>query len=254
MNQCFYATTRVRPRTFRIFNRRYTTATRITTTVQDDLRQLMVHCAQPVAIITTQLPENRIQDSTSTTAVDYSRFHGATISSFSSIGMHPYPMISFSLQLPSRLAAALRPLPSSSPPTQPIRFVVNILSATQISLAKRFAQRDPFQDEDIQLGRGLALTKDGQPMLLGCLGNITCTVVRSIPLDLEKVGMPETADGVSTRPGQTSELFIGKVVRVEQRHYGPIGEQFEDIHTRHEEPVERRPMVYYQKEFLTVGS
>jgi len=234
MTQCFWAATRAR--TFRVFinhRRRYTT-----TTTQDDLRQLMVHCAQPVAIITTRLHNS-------------SHFHGATISSFSSIAMHPYPLISFSLQLPSRLASALRP--SSTQPTA-MKFVVNILSATQANLAKRFAQRDPFQtDVDKELGRTMILTNEGLPLLLGSLGNITCSVVRSIPLDLRDVTDPGHSLGCDEDSnGQPSELFIGRVLRVEQRHYGPVGEQFEEVHTRHEEPVERRPMVYYQKEFLTV--
>jgi flavin reductase (DIM6/NTAB) family NADH-FMN oxidoreductase RutF len=134
-----------------------------------------------------------------------------------------------------------------------MKFVVNILSATQANLAKRFAQRDPFRtDVDKELDRAMILTKEGLPMLVGCLGNITCTVVRSIPLNLRDVTEPDNSLGHEDSNGQPSELFIGRVMRVEQRHYGPVGEQIEEVHTRHEEPVERRPMVYYQKEFLTV--
>ena len=132
-------------------------------TLQDKLRHLMIHCAQPVAVVTTRLPQHhqgraqRYEEAGAGTNRQGERdslheFHGATISSFSSIAMHPHPLVAFSLQLPSRLASALhahapfridthldthirdnlvspvRPHPHPHP--QP-HFVINLLSAGQ---------------------------------------------------------------------------------------------------------------------------
>lgn len=43
-----------------------------------------------------------------------SRFHGTTLSSFTSLTLHPHPLVAFSVRLPSRMADYLRPLPKSS--------------------------------------------------------------------------------------------------------------------------------------------
>lgn len=223
-------------------------STRPLLSIQDSLRQLMVHCAQPVAIITTRLSRPSLSQEA------HKSFHGATISSFSSVAMHPYPMISFALQLPSRLASALRPSSMQNP-----LFVVNVLSASQIGLARRFSQRDPFTTlpsiPEVELGMGIGMTKEGQPMLLNSLGNLSCEMVKSIPLDFttnpaEEV---ESNDPSVVKHAQISELFIARVVRVEQAHYGPEGEVYPlGEHRHHDEPETKRPMVYYQKEFTTV--
>jgi len=46
---------------------------------------------------------------------DSTAFHGATLSSFTSLTLHPQPLVAFSLRLPSRLADYLRPSSTPSP-------------------------------------------------------------------------------------------------------------------------------------------
>jgi len=61
--------------------------------------------SQPVAIAITSQPESP------------SAYHGATLSSFTSLTLHPYPLVAFSVRLPSRLADYLRPASTAAPTT-----------------------------------------------------------------------------------------------------------------------------------------
>lgn len=61
--------------------------------------------SQPVAIAITSQPETP------------SSYHGATLSSFTSLTLHPYPLVAFSVRLPSRLADYLRPASTAAPST-----------------------------------------------------------------------------------------------------------------------------------------
>ncbi|TFY64656.1 hypothetical protein EVJ58_g2475 [Rhodofomes roseus] len=101
-----------------------------------------------------------------TTSSPHSRFHGATLSSFTSIALDPHPLVAFSLRIPSRMATSLSsahaspPSPNShptpTPPTNaapayasphlPAQLVINILSAAQPAVAARFARPDLHAD------------------------------------------------------------------------------------------------------------
>ncbi|WVO15322.1 hypothetical protein L204_102978 [Cryptococcus depauperatus] len=66
------------------------------------LRKVMRNVAQPVAIAVATTPP-----SSSPTPV--AKYHGATLTSFTSLTLHPRPLVAFSLRLPSRMADCLRP-------------------------------------------------------------------------------------------------------------------------------------------------
>lgn len=145
-------------------------------------------------------------------------YHGATLSSFSSVALQPEPLISFSLRLPSRLAEALNTPGDASegsqphikaPPTSTMDesvitgiskpyFSINILSGNQAcqSLAHRFSQaqasheaalsdqqqwryyRDPATEIE---NKGTAPT-DGIPIAKNGMASLLCQVVTSYHL------------------------------------------------------------------------
>ncbi|KIJ54744.1 hypothetical protein M422DRAFT_24649 [Sphaerobolus stellatus SS14] len=162
---------------------------------------LMRATAQPVSVATTILPRS----SEDTTAPEY---HGATLSSFTSVAMYPYPIISFALRTPSRMADILRRHSQTKlcPPTP--HLVINLLGSSMAHTAVHFSRprEDPFGST------AYFLSQEKIPILQDSLGALTCSLIRSIPL-----GEPE--DGVTHAPdkleGQGSELFLARVLRVE---------------------------------------
>jgi len=190
------------------------------------MRDLMVHNVQNVAIVTTRMEEEAHEHGGSTPP----RYHGATISSFSSVAMHPYPTIAFSLRLPSRLAVVLRTSKNRySYPVIP-HMTVNFLSSLQADLALKFSRPDlfpaPFSDTQF------ALTEEGQPVLHNSVGTISSVVLRSFRLDFHEPKRFEEG---------TSEMFIARVVRIEQNR-GP----------EHTGGDLNSPLVYYRRLFGTV--
>ena len=172
---------------------------------EDPIRELFRRTAQSVAVVTVKMPAKNGQ----------CHYHGATLSSFTSIAMEPYPLVSFALRVPSRLAAALR----ESFPGAPSYMVINLLAAEQASVAQKFSRPDlhpkPFHDLPY------SLTQEGIPVLLGCLGSISCELVsRPLPLhDLKFLeGLGRGGGECASRMGGviSSELFIARVRRVEE--------------------------------------
>ncbi|KAF8799273.1 hypothetical protein BYT27DRAFT_6875948 [Phlegmacium glaucopus] len=177
--------------------------------LKHQLRILLRDVAQPVAVVTSLLTSNGPAKHI---------FHGATLSSFTSIAMDPYPLITFALRIPSRMAASLDAFAAASlqDPSTPSHMVVNLLSAQQASIAVKFSRPDlhpqPFESVAYRL------TQEGIPMLDGSLGALSCKLVsRAIPLhDLDFL-----RNGVVTRPVSlrkedvASELFIARVLRIE---------------------------------------
>ncbi|KAG8215057.1 hypothetical protein J3R82DRAFT_8466 [Butyriboletus roseoflavus] len=109
------------------------------------------------------------------------KYHGATLSSFSSIALDPLPLVAFSLRVPSRMASALNahhvpPSPSSSGASS-AHLIINVLSAAQPHLADRFARPDlhprPFHDPRVPY----TLSQDGLPILAGTLGALSCRLI-----------------------------------------------------------------------------
>ncbi len=195
------------------------------------------HSAQPVTVLTAPYPPNHRKSN----AQNVLLFHGATLSSFSSISLHPLPIVAFSLRLPSRSADSIRKRDPSNTPSTP-HLVINILSAPQIETAIRFSRADlypePFSDTPYEL------SEEGIPILSGCVGALSCTLLTSLPLygnGLTAYGIhPEELHSHSTTssgmPDANSELFIARVMRVEETKPG------EDL----------LPLIYHARQYSTV--
>jgi flavin reductase (DIM6/NTAB) family NADH-FMN oxidoreductase RutF len=132
------------------------------------LKHLMRLTAQPVTVITAVLANGQQ--------------HGATVSSFTSVSMNP-PLVAFSLQLPSRMAAHLSAHPSAS-------FSAYLLSAKQADAAHAFAKPSPAASHYASLA-SLAL------------GRMECHVVESMAFE-------ESSEGF----GASNRLFIARTSRV----------------------------------------
>ncbi|TFK67700.1 hypothetical protein BDN72DRAFT_888816 [Pluteus cervinus] len=179
---------------------------------QQKLLALLRETAQPVAVVTSFMT-----GPPGSSARSKRVFHGATLSSFTSIAMDPHPLVTFALRLPSRMATALE----SAEPDAPSHMVVNLLCAEQAALAVKFSRPDlypePFKSAPY------TLTEEGLPVLEGSLGALSCKLVSSpLPLhDLQylrqygKSTGTASCKGRSLEDGVTSELFIAQVVRVE---------------------------------------
>lgn len=186
---------------------------------------------KPVSVVVA-----RLQDGT---------YHGATLSSFSSIALHPEPLVSFSLRLPSRLADALRPPPqTSAKDTQtsttkddPPIFSINILSGRPEceTIAHRFSQAqsnheaalsDPAEWEFVRPSEKPSAEQssgeEGIPVARKGMTTLLCRTVRALPLgDLTPgaAGVEERDTELGeeeTRQEQGSMLFIARVVQVLQ--------------------------------------
>ncbi|KAJ7173457.1 hypothetical protein C8R46DRAFT_1215399 [Mycena filopes] len=74
------------------------------------LRSLLRETAQPVAVVTSFMSPDASHRSGEN---DHSKpmFHGATLSSFTSIAMDPVPLVTFALRIPSRMASSLNSSP-----------------------------------------------------------------------------------------------------------------------------------------------
>ncbi|KAJ7609087.1 flavin reductase like domain-containing protein [Roridomyces roridus] len=140
-------------------------------------------------------------------------YHGATLSSFTSIAMEPLPLVSFALRIPSRMASTLNALQSDSAPDA-ADMVINILSAQQASIATSFSRPDlhphPFDTTPY------FLSADGLPVIRGSLGAISCKLVaQGIPLHDLGFLQQRQLDAPGDVPTGASKLFIAQVTRVE---------------------------------------
>ncbi|PFH53231.1 hypothetical protein AMATHDRAFT_73452 [Amanita thiersii Skay4041] len=207
--------------------------------VTHDLRALLRETAQPVAVVTSFMPKTSQHLDHSPKSL----YHGATLSSFTSIAMDPYPLIAFALRIPSRMATSLK----SASLEQASHLVINLLSAEQASVATTFSKPDlhprPFEVVPF------TLTEEGLPMLEGSLGAISCKLVSmALPLYdikyLEQTGlgngrsMPEPALQIR---GAASELFLARVMRVEKT----ILDDSTDS--------QRLPLLYHRRDYTTVS-
>ncbi|KIK62079.1 hypothetical protein GYMLUDRAFT_138091, partial [Collybiopsis luxurians FD-317 M1] len=200
-----------------------------TNDVKSKLRSLLRETAQSVAVVTSILP-----------SPDKS-FHGATLSSFTSIAMDPYPLVSFSLRTPSRMAASLR----GAHPQLSSHMVINILSAAQASTAVLFSRPDlhpqPFENVDY------SLNDEGIPVLEGSLGALSCKLA-SPPIPLDDLlfagndsGFESRSRNVEETSSYTSELFIARVTKVEKLASG--GSEASDPHAM--------PLLYHRRSYAT---
>ncbi|KAF9525099.1 flavin reductase like domain-containing protein [Crepidotus variabilis] len=217
--------------------------------VKNQLRGLFRNIAQPVAVITSFMPTSSTSHYPKrelTAAPDarnsISNFHGATLSSFTSIAMDPYPLVTFALRVPSRMATTLNSLPAE----KPVHMVINVLESTQSTAAVAFSRPDlhpkPFETCEATY----SLSEDGLPVLHDVVGAISCQLVgRGIPLhDMEYLA---AGNGLGERPkvkefakamkegDVTSQLFVARVVRVEN-----VGD-----------PERTLPLVYHRRGYTT---
>ncbi|KAJ7846288.1 flavin reductase like domain-containing protein [Mycena leptocephala] len=141
-------------------------------------------------------------------------YHGATLSSFTSISMDP-PLVSFALRIPSRMAASLNSSPSDSP-------------SDMASIATKFSRPDlhprPFSETPY------FLNTDGIPVIRGSLGAISCKLVaKGLPLHDLRFLQPRHVDETP------SKLFIAEVTHVEELEIS--GDEL--------------PLLYHQRRFTT---
>ncbi len=203
--------------------------------IRHDLRSLLRETAQPVAVVTSLMPGHHTHDSENDT--NHLRYHGATLSSFSSIAMDPHPLVAFSLRIPSRMATSLKDAHND----WPTHMVVNILSASQKDVAIQFSRPDlhphPFESVAYEL------TEEGLPILKGSLGALSCKLAASSwplhDLELLRHGRREE-DAIWEGEGVASELFIARVTRVED-----VGDPEGDDQSA------RTPLLYHRRAYAT---
>lgn len=217
--------------------RTYSTGTSSADT-QGKLRALLRETAQPVAVVTSFMPKSSGQDGAA--------YHGATLSSFTSVALAPHPLVAFSLRVPSRMAATLSDLAAT--PSPGAQFIVNILSARQADVAQIFSRPDlhprPFESPEIRW----SLTDDRLPLLHDSLGALACQIVGAAwPLsDLEVLGgkAEEAVAGAEMGDGVVSELFLARVLGVEHvpsRVYA-------------KDESDKLPLLYHRRGYGTVWS
>lgn len=211
-------------------------------------RELFRRVAQPVAVLTARIPSSPSASSSPTvqrsaSGQDESHNHGATLSSLASISLSP-PLVSFSLRLPSRLAAFLSAqAPTDTGDSAQPTFRVHLLSTKQESLARAFARQAPLPAKaqpsppPSPLPPASSASGSAPPAPTAAhfdpalfaelertgLGSLECRVVKRVPLS------PLAADdGARTREDlhadenqPRSELFIA---RVESVKLGEAGE------------------------------
>ncbi|KAI9573824.1 flavin reductase like domain-containing protein [Boletus coccyginus] len=183
------------------------------------LHELLHETAQSIVVVTTCLPNLS------------ATYHGATLSSFTSITLDPLPLVAFSLCIPSQMVSTLNTHASATFSSPLAHLVINLLSAVQPHLADHFARPDlhlcPFADPRVQW----MLSRDGLPILLSTLGILKCYPVGpSVPLahlgshgvpndGIRHVGEGEDGGGeevlqASAGAGLASKLFITRVLHV----------------------------------------
>lgn len=192
-----------------------------TETIRQQCSAVLRTIAQPVSVLTTLNWEHEHSEASCTGLESPSTsrsdsWHGTTLSSFTSIAMYPYPLISFSLRTPARMADLLRPLTknkNSGNIVPKAHLAINLLTSHQSHLAIHFSHPRGLwaptksSPTDIQY----TTTPEGIPILSNTLGVLCCTLIKSIPLDTVH---SEFASLYSSTAAITSELFIARVVHV----------------------------------------
>ncbi|KAI0272420.1 flavin reductase like domain-containing protein [Gloeopeniophorella convolvens] len=212
------------------------------------IRSLLRETAQPVAVVTSFMPNLGSTSSSATSRATH--FHGATLSSFTSISMSPHPLVAFSLRVPSRMATTLADL-SATASSASAHMVINLLAAPQTRAAVLFSRSDlhprPFDEPDLRWSHSL----EGLPILHGSLGAMSCRVVGAPwPLrDLAALGDKQTLkEGDGSHGGVDvgdveSELFIAQVIRMED--VPPAEVAIDDT-------LRTSPLLYHRRSYTTV--
>ncbi len=115
----------------------------------DDFRNTLSRFASGVTVVTTKDAAGNL--------------HGITVSAFSSVSLEP-PLVLICIEKATGSHYAF---------IESKMFVVNILSAEQVTLSERFASQIAGKFDGIDLTHNV----DGLPLLSGCLANLECRVV-----------------------------------------------------------------------------
>jgi flavin reductase (DIM6/NTAB) family NADH-FMN oxidoreductase RutF len=199
---------------------------------------------QSIAVIVTRIPESAASSSTC-------RYHGATLSSFTSLTLHPEPLVAFSLRLPSRMADYLRiqnpiqpDLPHHADGSNPNSgeadvhpalsslpiLTVSLLSSSSEPIAHALARpqtdhSDTFTTHD--------WNTDDPPSIRDSIGCLRCEVVSSVRLgDLARSTGTERAEGQD----YGSELFICRVQSV----------------TKGKSEAAGKPLLHWRQKYISV--
>jgi flavin reductase (DIM6/NTAB) family NADH-FMN oxidoreductase RutF len=229
----------------RMLTRRTVSTVSTLDTAKRDFLNLLREIAQPVAVVTALMPRSDHQ-SEAVLPSPHTRFHGATLSSFSSIALDPHPLVAFSLRVPSRMATALKEAHAQSSNRAggggaEAHMVLNLLSAGQADVAMRFARADiytrPFEETHYRL------SEHGLPVLEGVLGALSCALIAPPwPLhDLNALRDGQQTCDVSTwsGAGPASELCIAQVVSVEKAIFPRTDD------------ASRMPLIYHRRAYAT---
>lgn len=181
--------------------------------------------------------------------------HGATISSFVSIALHPTPLVAFALRLPSRLATFLnsQQQASSSSSTSSTSsdhrhaptFKIHLLSEEQEDVARAFARQAPLPSKAMPSSSSPQIHEPFPPELFSklnatSLGSLECSLAGDLPLVeplfKQNNNSVSNADQVNaSNIGQaTSQLFIARVVNV------------------NEGDTSRHPLLYYHQKYCVL--
>ncbi|KAL0953643.1 hypothetical protein HGRIS_004847 [Hohenbuehelia grisea] len=201
--------------------------------LQSHLRALLRETAQPVAVVTAAPTLTSAGNTGSPAQTPHLPFRGATLSSFTSIAMEPFPLVTFALRVPSRMAAALK----AASPDAPSHMAISLLAADQADAALIFSRPDLHPDPFATMP--YSLTEDGLPVLAGSLGAFSCKLVATpLPLyDMDFLaGNKDEVEALKESIGQ-SELFIARVTRMERQ-----GEEMSD---------QKSPLIYHRRSFTS---
>ncbi|RUP48833.1 hypothetical protein BC936DRAFT_143881 [Jimgerdemannia flammicorona] len=167
----------------------------------DEVRAVMRNVPQPVVVVTTCSP------------TDPTNRRGITVSSFTSVSLHPQPLVSFCIRKPSRASTLLH---ASS------LFVVHILSSLQVAQAMAFSSPTDSQFDNISFYVDPA-TK--LPVLMGAVGAMHCRRERVIEVgdhELWIAGVYKVEHGVGGVMGVKEEA---QPLLYHDRKYRSVGDQ-----------------------------
>ncbi|BFZ60800.1 hypothetical protein YB2330_001852 [Saitoella coloradoensis] len=156
---------------------------------------------QPVVIITTADPNSPLNR------------RGLTLSSLTSLSLHPIPLLSFNIRLPSRASALLH---------RSGRFVVHILPASRpfaelcgaFATSEYTASRDEEFKDPWAMGHEWMASEEGQPVLEGALVKMHCKVRRTVEVGDHEVWVGEvTKVDNNQKEGEYGLLYCDRKYR-----------------------------------------
>ncbi|KAI9249753.1 flavin reductase like domain-containing protein [Phascolomyces articulosus] len=178
--------------------------------VADHVRQVMRRVPQPVVVVTTSDGHSKNSDTTQDTI----QRRGVTVSSFTPICLHPEPIVSFCVRVPSRASELLH---SSG------GMIINVLSNEQVQQSIAFSSPNKTdQFEDIPYYDD---PTTGLPVLMGTLGSMHCKVAQVLQLGDHELWITKVIKvdhGVGGKHGRREEA---QPLLYHDRRYRSVGEQ-----------------------------